>query len=220
MAVAQVSDQDQYFSTRLPFDRKRAVLWRSLYRFSLRRFIKPSDCVLDLGCGYGDFINAVVARRRIAVDLWEGAASHLAPGVEHHVGSVTDLAFLAPGSVDVAFASNVFEHLEQQDFSRVLSQLSRILSAGGRLIVIQPNYRYAFKEYFDDYTHVAVYSHVSLSDLLAAHGFRVTVCVPRFMPLTVKSRFSVRPALIWAYLHSPVKPLGKQMLIVAERPAA
>ena len=38
---------------------------------------------------------------------------------------------------------------------------------------------------------------------------------PRFLPLTVKSRLPVWPFLIGAYLASPVKPLGKQMLLVA-----
>ena len=38
--------------------------------------------VLDLGCGYGEFINQVRARRKIAMDLNPDAPSHLAPGVE------------------------------------------------------------------------------------------------------------------------------------------
>ena len=42
---------------------------------------------------------------------------------------------------------------------------------------------------------------------------------PRFLPLTVKSRLPVWGPLIGAYLLSPVKPMGKQMLISA-RPNA
>ena len=37
----------------------------------------------------------------------------------------------------------------------------------------------------------------------------------RFLPLTVKSRLPVSPLLIRAYLASPVKPMGKQMLLRA-----
>jgi len=37
---------------------------------NVRCWAYGSHCVLDLGCGYGDFINNVVARRRIAVDSW------------------------------------------------------------------------------------------------------------------------------------------------------
>ncbi len=38
---------------------------------------------------------------------------------------------------------------------------------------------------------------------------------PRFLPLTVKSQLPVSPWLVRAYLPSPIKFLGKQMLISA-----
>jgi hypothetical protein len=84
------------------------------------------------------------------------------------------------------------------------------------LCLIQPNYRYSYKEYFDDYTHVTVFSHVSLQDFLTANDFRILDCRPRFLPLTIKSRLPVHPLLIRAYLASPLKPQGKQMLVLAE----
>ena len=82
--------------------------------------------------------------------------------------------------------------------------------------ILQPNYRFAYREYFDDYTHVAVYSDRSLVDFLDAHGFRVLDCRPRFMPLTVKSP-CMFPRGDPAYLRLPFKPMGKQMLIRARR---
>ncbi|MGA8578235.1 MAG: hypothetical protein WB579_06115, partial [Bryobacteraceae bacterium] len=106
-------------------------------------------------------------------------------------------------------------HLTQSDFAVVLQQLLYKLKPGGTLNIVQPNYRFAYKEYFDDYTHVAVYSHLSLADFLAAHGFRVIDCQPRFLPLTVKSKLPVWRILIRMYLASPFKPLGKQMLVRA-----
>ncbi len=204
-----------YHGTRFAADPRRDVLWQSLWRYSFRAMIAPEDCVLDLGAGYGSFINAVVARRRIAVDAWPDFPTYLAPGVEHHVGDVTDLGFLAEGSVDFAFASNLFEHLTQADFSRVLAALRGKLSARGTLTILQPNYRYAYREYFDDFDHKTVYSHVSLTDFLAANGFAVFQVEPRFMPLSVKGRLPVTPWLIRAWLASPFKPIGKQMLVRA-----
>ncbi|MET0269298.1 MAG: class I SAM-dependent methyltransferase [Sphingomonas sp.] len=204
-----------YHGSRLAPDPRRAAVWQALWRHHFRRRIAPDACVLDLGAGYGDFINAVVARRRIALDRWPGMAAHLAPGVEAIVAPVTDLSGLADGAVDYAFASNLFEHLPQDAFVATLALLSAKLSPAGTLTILQPNYRYAYREYFDDYTHVAVYSHIGLADLLGAHGWDVIEVRPRFLPLTVKSRLPVSGALIAAYLRSPVKPLGKQMLVVA-----
>ena len=111
--------------------------------------------------------------------------------------------------------SNLFEHLTQADFATTLAALRRKLSPGGTLNILQPNYRYAYREYFDDYTHVAIYSHVSLADFLAANGYQVIETRPRFLPLTVKLRLPVHPALIAAYLKSPSKPLAKQMFLRA-----
>jgi SAM-dependent methyltransferase len=204
-----------YHESRLPPDTKRDVVWQALWRFYFSRMIPLDFCVLDLGAGYGNFINHVAAKRRIALDVWPDFPQYLAPGVEAIVGPVTDLDFLADGSVDFAFASNLFEHIPQEAFARVLDGLRPKLSTRGTLNILQPNYRYASREYFDDYTHVAIYSHVSLVDFLTANGYEVIQVVPRFLPLTLKSRMPVSPWLIAAYLASPIKPLGKQMFIRA-----
>lgn len=171
--------------------------------------------MLDLGCGYGEFINNVKARRRIGLDRWADIRTHLAAGVEPVVSSVTNLDAIEDGSVDFAFASNLFEHIPQEAFGSVLGQLKSKLSKRGTLTILQPNYRYAYREYFDDYTHVAVYSHISLADFLTANGWDVLEVKPRFLPLTVKSRLPVSPWLIGLYLRLPIKPMGKQMLLRA-----
>lgn len=204
-----------YHDSRLAHDPKRQIVWQALWRYYFRRIVPADGCVLDLGCGYGDFINNVRARRRIGLDAWDGMAAHLEPGVEPIVASVTDLQAIEQGSVDFAFASNLFEHITQADFAKVLDGLRGKLSERGSLTILQPNYRYAFREYFDDYTHVSIYSHISLCDFLRAHGWDVIGVKPRFLPLTVKSRLPVWPPLIGVYLRSPFKPLGKQMLVRA-----
>ena len=102
-----------YHKSRFTADPRRDVLWQTLWRAFFRHRVPPNACVLDLGSGYGQFINNVVARRRIAIDSWPGFAAHLAPGVEAITGDVTDLSMIEDGAVDFAFASNLFEHLTQ-----------------------------------------------------------------------------------------------------------
>lgn len=204
-----------YHESRLVEDAKRDVVWKALWHYFFSSRIGRDDCVLDLGCGYGEFINNVVARRRIGVDIWDKMPSHLAPGVEPVVSPVTDLSGIEDGTVDYAFSSNLFEHLTKPELAEMLRQLKSKLVPGGTLTTLQPNYRYCATEYFDDFTHVSIWSHISLADFLAANGYEVLEVRPRFLPLTVKSRLPVWPALIGAYLASPFKPLGKQMLLVA-----
>src|SRR6516164_8635121 len=120
-----------YHQTRMSFDPRRDLLWRSLWRFHFSKIVSPNDCVLDLGCGYGDFINNVVARRRIAIDSWNGFLAYVDSPIQRVVGSVTDLDFIEDRSVDFAFASNLFEHLSKTDFACVLEMLRCKLSLGG-----------------------------------------------------------------------------------------
>jgi SAM-dependent methyltransferase len=204
-----------YHATRLPYDERRDLLWKTLCENYFQRLVGPQDCVLELGAGYGHFINHIRCKRRIAIDAWEGMVGHLQPGIEAHVCSVTELEMLEDNTVDFVFASNLFEHLPQADFAKTLRRLKAKLTKGGTLNILQPNYRFAYREYFDDYTHVAVYSDRSLTDFLSVNGFVVTECHPRFLPLTIKSRMPVSATLIRLYLAMPVKPLGKQMLLRA-----
>ena len=204
-----------YHDSRLSHDVRRDTVWQALWLYYFRKIVPADGCVLDLGCGYGEFINNVAARRRIGLDMWDGIKSHLAPGVEPIVSSVTDLGAIEDDSVDFAFASNLFEHISQDALVAVLAQLRAKLTERGTLTMLQPNYRYAFREYFDDYTHVAIYSHISLADFLVANGWEVLDVKPRFLPLTVKSRLPVSQWLIRLYLALPFKPMGKQMLLRA-----
>ena len=210
-----MSNSDEYYRTRFSVDRRRKVLWEALYRYYFANLIRPEYCVLELGAGYAYFINSVVAKRRLAVDLWPGLEAHVHPGVEAHVGDIEDLSFLEDHSIDFALASNILEHLEKEKLAKALSALRQKLKPGGTLNVISPNYRFCYDEYFDDYTHVTIFSDRSLADFLEAHGFKVIQSVPRFLPLTMKSRWPVMGPLIWLYLVSPIKPFAKQMLMRA-----
>lgn len=204
-----------YCSTRFAPDPRREILWQSLVKFYFSRLIDTNACVLELGAGYGNFINNVTAAQRLALDIWDEFPNYLAPGIVSHVGRVDDLAWVPDGSVDFVFASNLFEHVTQDAFASVLCQLKTKLAPGGTLNLLQPNFRFAYREYFDDYTHTTIYSDISICDFLNANGYEVLACHPRFLPLTIKSRLKVSPVLIRAYLLLPIKPLGKQMFIRA-----
>ena len=83
---------------------------------------------------------------------------------------------------------------------------------------MQPNFRYAWRAYFDDYTHRSVFTDVSLPALLRAQGFSIDLVQPRFMPYSMRgSRLPITPWLVRPYLRSPLKPMAGQMLIVATK---
>ena len=51
------------------------------------------------------------------MDSWDHFVNYLHPGIESRVCDVTDLSFLEASSVNFVFASNLFEHISQDDFA-------------------------------------------------------------------------------------------------------
>lgn len=205
-----------YFDTRLTEDPNRKIVWRHICAF-LSRWIRADADVLELGAGWCDFANAITARNVTAMDLDKVVVASARAGVNAVVGDCTDLTRFGDGSFDAVFASNLLEHLERADTLRLLAEANRVLRPGGRLILVQPNFRLNPNEYFDDYTHVAIFTDRSLRDLLTAEGWAVEHVSARFLPLTMKSRGSRLTFLVPWYLRSPIKPLAGQMLVVASR---
>lgn len=203
-----------YFETRLSHDASRAKVWRHVCDY-LSRWVGADDAVLELGAGWCDFSNHIAAGRVVAMDLDATVKRAAAAHVEAVVGDSTDLSPFADQSFDVVFASNLLEHLERADSQRLLGEAARVLRPGGRLILMQPNFRLNPGRYFDDYTHVAIFTDQSLTDYLVAEGWQIEKVMPRFLPLTLKSRGSGLTFLVPWYLRSPVKPLAGQMLVVA-----
>ena len=192
------------------------MVWKCICEW-LQPEIASDAAVVEFGAGYCDFINNIKAGRKLAVDMSTAVHESAAPDVEAHVGSCIDCAFLPDAAMDVVFASNLLEHLTVPDGTAALHEAWRILKRGGKLIIIQPNFRYCYRDYFDDYTHVAVYTDASLPDLIKASGFAISRLEPRFMPFSMKGRMPVAPWLIRLYLRSPIRPLAGQMLIVAKK---
>ena len=125
------------------------------------------------------------------------------------------------GAVDLAFASNVFEHLRGPDaLLKVLANVRAALRPGGRIMIMQPNVRLVGGAFWDFFDHTLPLSERGMSEALEVAGFRIIECRARFLPYTTKSRLPQWDFLVRLYLRfRPAQYLlGKQMLVVAERP--
>ncbi|TWP32722.1 class I SAM-dependent methyltransferase [Leekyejoonella antrihumi] len=193
------------------------MVWRHLTKY-LQCWVPASSDVLELGAGWCDFSNQVSANHIVAMDQDETALRSAAPHVTTVVGDCCDLSRFENSSFDVVFASNLLEHLERPQTEALLGEAHRVLRPGGRLILLQPNFRLNPRHYFDDYTHVAIFTDQSLHDLLVVNGFVIERMFARFLPLTLKSHAARLNFLVPWYLRSPIKPLAGQMLAVATRP--
>jgi SAM-dependent methyltransferase len=208
-----------YHDVHLTEEPARALVWQEIAAY-LAKWIPGRADVLEVGAGYCCWINAVRAARRVAVDVWPDLPRHAASGVEPLVmNAATGLSALGEEQFDVVLASNVLEHFDADAASALVGDVYRLLRPGGRIIIVQPNFRHAYRSYFDDYTHRSVFTDVSLANLLRARGFRVVRVMPKFMPYSMRNtRLPIARWAIRAYLRSPVKPFAGQMLVIAERP--
>jgi SAM-dependent methyltransferase len=207
-----------YHAAHLPEDPARAIVWKVVAEH-LASWVPRDAHILEIGAGYCEWINNVAATRRVAVDIWPEIARYAAAGVETRVLDVSrDLATLGASGFDTVLASNILEHFEPDVAIAVVEDIGRVLKPGGRLIIVQPNFRYAAGRYFDDYTHRSVFTDISLPSLLRAHGFRIDRVQPRFLPYSMRgSKLPIRSWTVRAYLRSPIKPMAGQMLVVASK---
>lgn len=199
--------------------RKNAI-WKVICNDHLQRFIRPTDTVVDIACGYGEFLNNIRATRKIAVDLNPDAQKFLSADVEFNQCMATDLSSVVKGEADVVFTSNFLEHLPNKKTLEVfLDEVLIALKPGGRYIILGPNLRYLPGEYWDFYDHHLGLTHLSLCEALQLKGFEIDVCVDRFLPYTTQGALPTHPLLVKAYLKLPfVWPLlGKQFFVVARR---
>ncbi len=211
--------KQEYFNTRFVYDPRRLVIWKEVAEYIQKKYIPDDAKVMDLGAGYCDFIHHIKAKEKHALDVFERLPELAHDDVITHVRSCTDMASIEDGYLDSIFASNLFEHLTHEELLDTLAEIQRVLRPGGRLILLQPNFKYCYRTYFDDYTHLQIFTHMGIMDLLEMCGMKVENLHARFLPVNMKSTLRLRipflGLIVRMYMRSPIKPLAGQMLVVA-----
>jgi hypothetical protein len=185
-----------------------------------RRMGNP-QAVLDPAAGRGEFITAVPATERWAVDAVDQGADSGDQGVKVIISDIMD-ADLPDAYFDGIFISNFLEHLPGQDaIADLLARLRAAMRPGAAIAIIGPNFKYCPREYFDCADHTVILTHISVAEHLHAAGFELTAVYPRFLPYSFRGRLPAFPLLTRAYLHLPLtwRLFGKQFLVLAHNPA-
>jgi SAM-dependent methyltransferase len=197
----------------------RVRIWKVLVEF-FSQWIPRDSRVLDLGAGYCEFINAIPAGARYAMDLNPDTRQHADPGVLLLEQDCSEPWELPDGSLDVVFTSNFLEHLPNKEaVSRTLLEAQRCLRPGGRFVALGPNIKYAPGEYWDFFDHYVPLTELSLAESLSNSGFAIEQQTARFLPYTM-SRAREHPLwMLRLYLKLPAlwSLFGKQFLVVGRK---
>ena len=207
----------QRFAANLDY-RKR--VWRVLIDSFFQRYVPHDATVLDLGCGYGEFINQIHAGRKYAMDLNPDAPRYLSPHVQFIRQDCSQPWAIEKDSLDLIFTSNFFEHLpDKVALGRTLDQAHQALKPGGLLIAIGPNIKLIPGAYWDFWDHYIPLTESALGEALENRTFHIKRKEAAFLPYTMAGEKPVPLALVRVYLQLPKlwQFFGKQFLMIAAK---
>jgi SAM-dependent methyltransferase len=198
----------------------RVRVWQVLTSQFFSRWISKSDTVLELGCGYCEFINQIGAAAKYGMDLNPASGRNTAKDVVFLQQDCSKLWPVAPGTLDTVFTSNFFEHLPTKThLEETLRHAWLSLKPGGRLIAMGPNIKYVPGAYWDFFDHYLALTELSLAEVLKKCGFEIESNTARFLPYTMSNGSEHPIWMLKLYLAWPAawRFFGKQFLIVARK---
>jgi len=199
----------------------RNQVWQVLCQNYFSRFIASEAHVLDLGSGWGEFINNVHAGKKYAMDLNPDSQRQLHESIQFLHQDCSQQWQLEAETLDIVFTSNFLEHLpDKEHVERTLSEAYRCLKPDGLIICLGPNVKYVPGAYWDFWDHFVPITELSLSEILQLKGFHTEHCIPRFLPYSMSTGSTPPLFLVQMYLKLSIawRFFGKQFLVIARRP--
>jgi SAM-dependent methyltransferase len=203
---------ENYFSSntyeKVSFAKYSMYWWSNrFYAILARRYGKKGSRLLEIGSGMGHLIGSLEADfETVALDVNHWAlmqSKSVAPLTDLNAGSAESLPF-ADASFGVVIIKHVVEHL--RDPERAISELGRILSSGGILLLATPNLNSLLKPLkgdawigYQDPTHIALKPPAEWLNFLRSAGFNP--------PLKLFSDG------FWDVPYIPLLPAGLQKLL-------
>ncbi|MEM7746913.1 MAG: class I SAM-dependent methyltransferase [Pseudomonadota bacterium] len=168
---------NNYLSTLLAtdkYDRQNQIVLKdrvyrtfdALLQHTGRRALQPGQHLLDLGSADGSLVEVAANNGLIARGL----------DVTDNINFETDALPIESGTIDIVTAVSLVEHLHSP--ALMFSETLRVLKPGGAFILVTPNWRFSYREFFDDPTHVQPYTDRSIDFALNSAGFDHVLAVP------------------------------------------
>jgi ubiquinone/menaquinone biosynthesis C-methylase UbiE len=201
---------------------KKQIVWKAISEWLYAGHLNKPQAVLDPAGGLCEFINNVPAKERWAIDIEKEFISKYAHKDVHIVIGNNLEVEIPENHFDAIFISNFLEHLmSQEEVATLLGRMYKALKKGGRIVVMGPNFKYCYKEYFDFADHTVILSELGVAEHLYGAGFTIKKIIPRFLPLSFRSGgwLPVTAFTVGTYLKTPLawRFMGKQFLLVAEK---
>ncbi|GGE40318.1 hypothetical protein GCM10007276_17050 [Agaricicola taiwanensis] len=194
------------------------VTFDALRRHAGLAGLNAGQSLLDLGTADGALVKVAQSRGLYAVGL----------DVTDGINFETDRLPHDDDTFDTVTGVSLIEHLRSPNV--MLNEIMRVLKPGGAAIFVTPNWRFSYRIFFNDPTHVHPYTDASMRFLLTGAGFdRVTVvpwlvCKPAWM-WTIPLAFELARVIPFRWSQNPMIPeflkgQSKSILAMAVKPEA
>ena len=124
-----------------------------------QKSILKNKKILDLGSG-DQFLKCSMVKRKVDYNPIDIDTTDFN----------TDQLPFKSNSFDIIFSLAVIEHIN--GISNYLSEVRRVLKPGGLFYLSTPNFRYCYKSFYDDPTHVNPFTDKSLEKVLFFNSFK------------------------------------------------
>jgi len=198
----------------------RNSVWDILCRKFFSKYIGNCETILDLGAGWGEFINNIDIQNKLAMDLNPETGERVNKNVKFINQDCSARWNVDTASLDVIFTSNFLEHMKtKKDIEETIREAERCLKPGGKLLCMGPNIKYVPGAYWDYWDHYVPLTDGSLSEVLKLNAFEIETCIPKFLPYTMSTSKNPPLFLLDLYLKFPLawRIFGKQFFIVATK---
>ncbi|HEY0428218.1 MAG TPA: methyltransferase domain-containing protein [Pyrinomonadaceae bacterium] len=199
--------------------KKKNIVWKEIAAYVSGLTDRPQT-ILDPAGGMCEFINNIDAPEKWTIDLNEAFLEKYADkSIKKVIGNNLDVE-IPDDYFDLVFISNFLEHLSSQEqVGEFLQKIFKSVKPNGFIAVMGPNFKYAFREYFDFADHTVCLSETGAAEHLVGSGFDIVKICPQFLPLSFRGGLPVNKFLIQTYLKMPFawRFFGKQFLIIAKK---
>lgn len=190
----------------LAYQRAIGARGAELNRWKFEPHVKPSDTVVDFGCGTGGLLERLDAAVKVGVEVSEPAREEARlRGIE----VVASTSELPDGHADVVISNHALEHTLSP--LHELRGLRRVLKPSGKLVLWLPidDWRAQRRATADPNHHLYTWTPLLLANLLDEAGFQVLetrVVAHAWPPATARLARLPRPAFdalarVWAVLR-------------------
>lgn len=128
--------------------------------------------ILEIGCGRGEWINQFIVNGfdGYGCDISTYSFNTLPEGKFIQFDILKDPTPYEKESFDIIFTKSFIEHFYYPE--KLLKMSHDLLKKNGILITLTPEWKYHFKDFYDDYTHRTPFTKTSLKDIHLINNFR------------------------------------------------